>query len=277
MTGRLRAKWTVPVPVQQGLRLTGMALVGLLGLGLVGNGPVQAEHPAECQAGGYQTEVDFPLPAVARAIAAKRLTILVLGAGSSSLPGPNGIKNAYPACLQRALAAKLPGVAVTVTTDVKSRRTAFEMVKTLPASLAASKPALVIWQTATVDAMQAIDLDQFSHALDAGINTARSAGADVVFINPQYSPRTESMIALGTYVENLRWVAMQQEVPVFDRFNLMKNWADLGIFDLYSTTKKLDMAERVHDCIGRLLAALVIEAAKSAAEPPRDTQTEGSR
>jgi hypothetical protein len=120
----------------------------------------------------------------------------------------------------------------------------------------------MVWQTGTVDAMQAIDLDQFSAALDQGINIAHSAGADVVLINAQFSPRTESMIALGTYAENMRWVALQQEVPLFDRFSIMKLWADLGTFDLYSATKKLDIAERVHDCIGRLLADLVVESAK---------------
>ncbi len=75
------------------------------------------------------------------------------------------------------------------------------------------------------------------------------------------------MIALGTYAEMMRWVALQQEVPIFDRFSIMKLWADLGTFDLYSATKKLDIAERVHDCIGRLLADLVAEAVK--ADEPR--------
>jgi hypothetical protein len=42
----------------------------------------------------------------------------------------------------------------------------------------------------------------------------------------------------------------------------MKLWADLGTFDLYSATKKLDIAERVHDCIGWLLSDLIVEAAK---------------
>jgi|SRR5665213_566164 len=231
-----------------------------------------ADHPAECHAAGDQSEIDFPLTSTARAIAAKKLTVLVVGAGSSLLPGPNGTKNAYPERLRLALSAKLPGVEVKLSTDVKARRTAGEMARALPADLAAAKPALVVWQTATVDALQSIDPDRFSHNLEEGINTARSAGADVVFINPQYSPRTESMIALGTYVENMRWVALQQEVPVFDRFNLMKAWADLGTFDLYSATKKLDMAERVHDCIGRLLAGLIIEAAKSSVP-----QTESGR
>jgi len=258
-----------------------LAVAGLALPVLAWPGSAFAEHPAECYVAGDQTDVDFPLRLVARAIAGKQLNILVLGAGSSSLPGPNGVKKAYPARLQQALAAKLPGVAVKVATDVKSRRTAADMVKSLVPSLAAAKPALLIWQTATVDAMQAVDPDRFGQALDKGINLARSAGADVVFVNPQYSPRTESMIALGTYVENLRWVALQQEVPVFDRFNLMKTWADLGTFDLYSATKKLDMAERVHDCIGRLLAALVLDAAKLPTgphnEPRHEPQAEGSR
>jgi hypothetical protein len=100
-----------------------------------------------------------------------------------------------------------------------------------------------------VDALQSINTDQFRAALEHGIGIARSAGADVVLINAQYSPRTESMIALGTYAEIMRWVALQQEVPVFDRFSIMKLWVDLGTFDLYSATRKLDIAERVHTYI----------------------------
>jgi hypothetical protein len=244
----------------------------LLALLLLGCGPARAEHPAECRVAGHLIEPSFPLPQVARALAAKRLSVLVVGAGSSQLPGSNGAKNAYPARLQQALAEQLPGVEVKVTTDVKAKRSAAEMVKALPADLSSSKPALLVWQTGTVDAMLAVDPDQFSQALDKGINTARSAGADVVLINAQYSPRTESMIALGTYAEDLRWVALQQEVPLFDRFRVMKLWADLGTFDLYSATKKLDIAERVHDCIGRLLADLVIAAAK-----PEEPPVNGSR
>ncbi|MGH6665451.1 MAG: SGNH/GDSL hydrolase family protein [Pseudolabrys sp.] len=234
----------------------------LLSLALLLAGPVRAEHPAECRVAEHLIERDFPLPQVTRAIAAKKLDILVVGAGSSSLPGPNGIKNAYPARLQQALTDKLLGVTVKVTTDVKSKRSAAEMVKSMVPALAAAKPALMVWQTGTVDAMQSTDVDQFRAALDQGINIAGSAGTDVILVNAQYSPRTDSMIALGTYAENMRWVALQHEMPLFDRFSIMKLWADLGTFDLYSPAKKLDTAERVHDCIGRLLADLVVESAK---------------
>ena len=239
---------------------------------LVLAGPAWAELPAAGGVAAHLAETSYPLPKVKRALADKKLNILVVGAGSSQLPGDNGAKNAYPARLQQALADQLKGVEVKVTTDVKASRTAAEMVKALPAGLAATKPALMIWQTGTTDAMRAVDPDQFSQALDAGINVTRGAGADVVLVNAQYSPRTESMIALSTYSEDMRWVALQQEVPLFDRFSIMRLWSDLGTFDLYSATKKLDIAERVHDCIGRLLADLIIAAAKPA-EPP----TNGSR
>jgi len=239
---------------------------------LVLAGPAWAELPAECRVAAHLAEPSYPLPKVTRALAEKKFNILVVGAGSSQLPGANGAKNAYPARLQIALSEQLPGVEVKVATDIKATRTAAEMVKALPADLSATKPALLVWQTGTTDAMRAVDPDQFSQALDAGITAARGAGADVVLVNSQYSPRTESMIALSTYSEDMRWVALQQEVPLFDRFSIMRLWSDLGTFDLYSATKKLDIAERVHDCIGRLLADLVIAAAK-----PQEPPTNGSR
>jgi hypothetical protein len=249
-------------------------IVGLALLALAGPAwAVEAvDHPAECRVAEAQIARTFPLPRAAHAIAANRLNVLVLGAGSSALPGPDGSRNAYPARLQNALAAALPGVAVAVATDVKSRRTAVEMAVSLAGDLASVKPDLLIWQTGIVDAMQGYDTDRFSAALEHGIKIARAAGADTVFVNAQYSPRTESMIALGTYAELMRWVALQQEIPLFDRFAVMRSWADLGTFDFNTATKKLDMAERVHDCIGRLLADLILISVK-----PDGPQTEGGR
>lgn len=228
-------------------------------------GPALAEQtvdPAECSVAQHQIENSFLLPQVAKAVESKRLYVLVLGAGSSILPGPDGLKNAYPARLQAILAERLPAVMVKVVTDVRPHRTATEMVKLLPADLANTKPALVVWQTGTTDAVQAVGQDQFNQSLDHGIDVARAAGADVVFVNAQYSPRTESMIALGDYAESMRWVAVQQEVPLFDRFSIMKLWADLGTFNLSSAPNKLEVAEHIHDCIGRLLADLILEATK---------------
>jgi hypothetical protein len=117
--------------------------------------------------------------------------------------------------------------------------------------------------------MRGVDSDEFSQALEQGIAMVRAAGVDLILINAQYSPRTESMIALGAYADMMRRVASQQEVPLFDRFGVMKTWADLGIFDFYAATKKLDTAERVHDCMGRLLADFVFESVKLGEPQPQ--------
>jgi len=233
---------------------------------LLGLTDARAELPGICGLAGNFVEPDFGLAHTATAIGKKKLTIVVMGAGSSTLPGADA--KAYPARLQLALSSQLPGVEVKVHADVKPGRTAAESLKPIISELAALHPALVIWQAGTVDAMRSIDLDEFSAALDRGIDAARAAGSDVVLINAQYSPRTESIIALGAYADNMRWVALRHDIPLFDRYSIMKIWAELGTFDFTTATKKLDMAENVHDCIGRLLAELIVSAAKSVETPP---------
>jgi hypothetical protein len=235
-----------------------LALLALL----MGVSAVCAELPSECAVAQNLVEADFPLTRVAKAIAAKKLDVLVVGAGSSSLIGADA--KAYPARLQAALTDSLPGVAVKVVTDSKSGRTASAAVQPIVTGVAANHPALVVWQAGTVDAMRSVDLDEFSGALDKGIDAARAAGSDLVLLNAQYSPRTESIIALSQYSENMRWVALRHDVPLFDRYAIMKLWFELNTFDFMTHTKKLDMAEHVHDCIGRLLAELVIKSAKEA-------------
>jgi hypothetical protein len=202
---------------------------------------------------------DFALPQVAAAIARKQLIVAAIGSASSTLPGPEGAAKAYPARLEESLKRRLPGVAVKVIAHAKARETAAEMVKSLHQVLVDDKPDLVIWQTGTVDAMLGIDPDDFQHALDEGVEALRDGKADAIFMNMQYSPRTDSMIALGSYVDAMRFVALQREVPLFDRLAIMKNWNEMGVFDFYSANKRIEFAERVHDCLGRLLGRLVGE------------------
>jgi hypothetical protein len=54
---------------------------------------------------------------------------------------------------------------------------------------------------------------------------------------------------------------LQREIPLFDRLGVMKDWNEMGVFDLTAATKKIDVAEKVHDCIGRMLARLVVDGA----------------
>src|SRR6266404_1997382 len=187
------------------------------------------------------------------------LDILVVGSRSSTINNSDG--SAYPGRLQAVLREKLPSIAVNVSVELQVKKTAEEVASGLAKLVEGKRPTLVIWQTGTVDSMRSVDPDDFRGAVDGGVAALQNAGADVVLMNPQYSPRTETMISASPYLDNMRVVAQQHDVPLFDRFAIMRNWNDSGDFDLFSTSHGIELAKRVHDCLGRALSTFVIEAA----------------
>lgn len=192
----------------------------------------------------------------------KSLKIVVLGGTSSTLPGPNGANFAYPTHLAAALKHQLPDIAVTVTVMTKPRQSATEASELIDKLLLDQKPNLVVWQTGTYDAVHGTDLEEFRATIADGVERLQTGGADVVLLNMQYSPRTESIVAVGAYADSMRWVAREREVPVFDRLAIMRHWYEAGQFDLYATTKDMSTAKRVHECLGRALAAMIVDAAQ---------------
>jgi len=190
-----------------------------------------------------------------------RLDITVVGTGSSTLPGADGQRFAYPARLQQALRQGLPGKEIRVVAHIRQRETTAEMVAVLGQILADDRPALVIWQTGTYDAVNGIDPDAFSASLEAGVQAIAATGADVILLDMQYSPRTDSLLNVSAYADVMHWVAQAHGTPLFDRLAIMRYWNEEGTFDLYAATKNSDMARRVHDCIGRALAAQIVHAA----------------
>ena len=176
--------------------------------------------------------------------------------------GRDGHRFAYPARLDAALKQRLPEVTVSVTTQTKPRQTAAETADSIDKLVLDQKPNLVVWQAGTYDAVRGTDLEDFRSTVADGVERLQASGADVVLMNMQYSPRTESIVAVGAYADSMRWVAREREVPVFDRLAIMRHWYDSGQFDLYATTKDLSTAKQVHECLGRALAALIIDAAR---------------
>ena len=192
----------------------------------------------------------------------RKLAIAVVGTGSSALAGPDGPHSAYPARLEATLNQRLSGVAVKVVALLRSRLTGEDLAKGMDKLLVDEKPDLEIWQTGTIDAMRRVDPDNFKAALEDGIDRLHKGGADVILMNMQYSPRTESMIATGPYADTMRAVAQQRGVPLFDRVGIMHHWSDVGAFNLYAAGKDNVLAQRVHDCIGRVIASLIVDAGR---------------
>jgi hypothetical protein len=217
--------------------------------------------PQACEVPAYLLSTDSLLPRVTEAVKnGQPLNILVVGSRSSTIAA--SADSAYPAQLQAALKEKLPSIPINLSVELQPGKTAEETDTTLVKLMEAKRPNLVIWQTGTVDAMRSVDPDDFRGAVGDGVVALQKAGADVILINLQYSPRTETMISAPPYLDNMRVVAQQHDVPLFDRFAIMRHWSDAGDFNLFSTFHGTDMAKRVHACLGRALSKFVIDAAR---------------
>jgi hypothetical protein len=107
-----------------------VALVSLLGI-------ASAEERQTCEIPGYLLFGNNDLKRVTTAVKDdRRLTIAVVGTGSSALAGPDGPPSAYPARLEAVLKKRLPGVAVKVVALVRSRQTAEDLAKGMAKLLA---------------------------------------------------------------------------------------------------------------------------------------------
>ena len=226
--------------------------------------------PVACELPSYLLSTESQLHKVADAVkAGKPLEILVIGSRSTTIPASEDAS--YPARMQAILKEKLPpSEAVHVSVEIQSKKTAEEAAGTFVKLMEAKTPTLVIWQTGTVDAIRSIDPDDFRGAVTEGVAALQNAGADVVLMNLQYSPRTETMISVPPYLDNMRVVAQEHDVPLFDRFAMMRQWNDQGQFDLFSASRGPELAKQVHDCIGRALAQFVIDAAHLGPAQPQN-------
>jgi hypothetical protein len=233
-----------------------LLLAGLL----VGPFARAEEAPPACEVPAYLLNSDSTLAKVAVAIKnGKPLNVLVVGSRSSTIATQDG--SAYPAKLLAMLKDKLAAMNINLSVEIQSGKTAEESAATLVKLVEAKSPTLVIWQVGTVDAIRGVDPEDFRSAVVEGVTALQQAGVDVVLLNLQYSPRTETMTSASPYLDNMRVVAQQHDIPLFDRFAIMRHWNDAGDFDLFSATHGVELAKRVHACLGRALSKFVIDAA----------------
>lgn len=223
---------------------------------------------AVCAVPEEMATTERPLPHLrARLEAGEVARIVVMGSGSSSGMGASTKADAYPERLAGELAKRSPGRKFTVVNLSKRGQLASDMEKRFSTEVAAENPALVIWQTGTVDAVRAVDLANFAQVLGAGIDELRRQGADVILMNSQYSPHTSAALDTGPYREVMHWVIQNRGAILFHRYTIMKYWEEEGTTDFTSPSKteQAKYGDFVHHCIAYLLAEEIESALKAEA------------
>ena len=223
---------------------------------LVGGPAVAADESADrCSDSGSALHDNGSISLFGAAVKSGAPRIAVLGTGSAGQVG--AVEHSWPETFKEALAKRLPGAMLQVSVASRKAETAEQQLKSLPGLLAA-KPSLLIWQTGTVDAVRHVDVTEFSEVLIDGIDQARRAGADIVLVGPQFSPRASALVNFTRHITVMAQIARAYDVPFLDRYELMQGWAEDGRVDLAGDKSTWPAAAKfVHDCVGRQLADLI--------------------
>ncbi len=169
------------------------------------------------------------VPARAEAPAAP-FSIVALGSSSTQGTGASSPAMSYPAQLQRLFDDGYHGhPAVAVINAGIAGEDIDDMAKRLDADVLARHPNLVIWQAGSNDPLRGVPVDRFAAELKSGIEAIRAGGAEVMLMEPQWSPVIEKADSKERFVDAVREVAAQEQVPVVRRFALMRGWIDGGI------------------------------------------------
>ena len=245
------------------------AIVALAALGVIAAslGAAAAVEP-KCAVPPALIEDASPLPALTKiAERALPIRIVALGSGTTQGMGASAPAASFPARLEAALGRRVISHVNVINVGVQ-RQTAGDMLARLERDVLAHRPALVLWETGTVDAVRGVALDDFTAQLESGITRIRQAGADVMLIDPQYSRAASRVVNILPFVEAMRTFAAAEDLILFDRFEVMRHWIDNGIFHLDERqAPRLTAGEidQVYDCIAQLLGEVIVNALPKAA------------
>jgi lysophospholipase L1-like esterase len=202
------------------------------------------------------------LPHVAHKLAAGQpVVIIALGSSSTAGYGTSSPEFTYPNRLAAQLRRKYPGADITVVNRGRGGEDAPQMMVRLQAEVIDMKPDLVIWQVGTNAVLRNLDPDAIAQLVQDGIARIQAAGADLVLVDPQYSPKvTEHQENASRMVKLLGKVAQLRHVGVFPRFEVMRQWHENQALpiDSFVIADGLHMNDWGYACFAQLLGDDII-------------------
>ena len=203
------------------------------------------------------------LPHVAAKLAAgKPVVIVAFGSSSTEGFGSTAPEYTYPNRLAAQLHRTYPTADITVLNRGKGGEDAPEMMARLQNEVINAKPDLVIWQVGTNAVLRNLDPADTAKMVEDGIGRIQEGGADLVLVDPQYSPlvntrpeSTSKMVALLHKVADLR------KVGIFPRFEVMREWHEgqQMAFDSFVIADGLHMNNWGYACFAQLLGDNIVK------------------
>jgi lysophospholipase L1-like esterase len=220
-------------------------------------------HPA-CKVVANQDRLDYPLARVSRHLESERsIKIVAIGSSSTAGAGASSPEAAYPSRLEAELTRHFLWQDITVLNRGTNGEEVGDMLARFDTSVIAEKPDLVIWQMGTNSVLRDNPIDPKATLLHEGLARLKAIHADVILVDPQYSPMVIAKPEIDGMVAQISSTAKEQNIDVFRRFAMMRRWyqADHMPFDAFVSPDGLHMNDWSYACLAKWLGTAIVEAA----------------
>jgi lysophospholipase L1-like esterase len=202
------------------------------------------------------------LPHVARRLVdGEPVVIVAFGSSSTQGFGSTSPEFNYPNRLAAQLRRQYPSADITVVNRGRGGDDAPEMMKRLQTAVLDMKPDLVIWQVGTNAVLRNLDPAETAKLVEEGIARIQATGADLVLVDPQYSPAVNARAeSAGKMINLLGKVAELRHVGIFPRFEVMRDWHERQAIpiDNFVIADGLHMSDWGYACFAQLLGDDII-------------------
>jgi lysophospholipase L1-like esterase len=205
-----------------------------------------------------------PLARTARRLAnGAPLVIVAVGSSSTYGAGATSPAASYPSRLAVELKQRFPSRDITVLNRGVNGEETAQMLGRFENDVIGAHPDLVLWQVGTNSVMRDHSLAAHGVLLREGIAQLKQAGADVVLMDMQYVPKVLAKSEAPGMEDQLAITAKQENVDLFERFAIMRNWYDVQHipFEAFAAPDQLHMNDWGYGCVAKLLADAITEAA----------------
>jgi acyl-CoA thioesterase-1 len=226
--------------------------------------PAAPAAPFACAAPAELVHLERPLIHTMRHLAnGQPLTIVAIGSSSTAGAGASSPDASYPTRLAVELRARFPGREITVLNRGVNGEETNNMMARFATDVLAAHPQLVLWQIGTNSVLRDHPLSPHAVQMHDGIEQLKAAGADVILIDPQFAPAVLAKSETEGMVEQIAVAAKQENVDLFRRFAVMRDWHDVQhlSFDNFVSPDHLHMNDWSYACIAKLLGTAIAEAA----------------
>lgn len=221
------------------------------------------------------------LPHVAgKLVAGLPVVIVAFGSSSTQGFGASSPEFNYPNRLAAQLRRHYPTADISVINAGVGGEDAPEMMKRLQTQVIDRHPDLVIWQVGTNAVLRNLDPGETAKMVEDGISRIQAAGgADIVLVDPQYSPAVNQRAeSAGKMVKLLGKVAELRHVGIFPRFEVMRDWHEKQAIPVegFVIADGLHMNDWGYACFAQLLGDDIIRSVgqiKLGVNVPADVRT----